>query len=65
MDTDERKLSKLYRKIVTSDETKAILLYGRLDDELKERVRKRCIQNGSERAIQLLNQIDQQQAMNG
>lgn len=58
MDTDERKLSKLYRKIVTADRIKAIMLFERLNHDEKERIRSKFIENGSEQAISLLEKLD-------
>ncbi len=58
MDPEERKLSKLYRRLLTANEVKAILVFEKLDDHTKERVRKKCIDNGSTRAISLLSKFD-------
>ncbi|WP_180994087.1 hypothetical protein [Bacillus sp. Marseille-P3661] len=57
MTLDDRKLSKVYRKIITADKIKAIWLYEKLDDKLKEDFRKRCIQNGSPGALKMLEQL--------
>ncbi|WP_407270277.1 hypothetical protein [Radiobacillus sp. PE A8.2] len=43
---------------MTANEVKAILVFEKLDDHTKERVRKKCIDNGSTRAISLLSKFD-------
>jgi hypothetical protein len=53
----EKKLSKIYRRMLTSNELKAILIYADLSDEIKKKIKLMLNQNGSKRALDLLQRL--------
>jgi hypothetical protein len=53
----EKKLSKIYRKLLTSNELKALLIYHDLSDDFKRKIKMMLNQNGSRRALDLLNRL--------
>lgn len=44
MDVDERKISKLYRKILTSNEMTSLMTFQRLDKDTQEKVKEKMIE---------------------
>ncbi|MGD6801768.1 hypothetical protein FZC79_11530 [Rossellomorea vietnamensis] len=52
-----KKISKLYRRIVTSDETKALLIYNGLDSSMKEELQQLMKEIGTENTKSILNRI--------
>ncbi|MGM0845579.1 MAG: hypothetical protein ACQEUT_11425 [Bacillota bacterium] len=52
-----KKISKLYRRIVTSDETKAMLIYHGLDSSTKEELQQLMKEIGTENTMSILNKI--------
>lgn len=57
MDDDDKRVSKLYRKILTSNEIKAFMLYENLNSETKVKIKNKMMQNGSAQANQILKQL--------
>jgi hypothetical protein len=57
MQSNSKVVSKIYRRLVTSNEAKAYMIFEKLDDELKFKVRKKLDQNGSKQAIDLLKKL--------
>lgn len=53
----EKKLSKIYRKMLTSNELKATLIYHELSDDFKRKIKKMLTQNGSRGALDLLERL--------
>ncbi len=58
MDVDERKISKLYRKILTSNEMTSLMTFQRLDKDTQEKVKEKMIENGSKTARRILTRIE-------
>ncbi|MBM7587058.1 hypothetical protein JOC86_003610 [Bacillus pakistanensis] len=58
-DPSSKKVSKIYRKLVTSNEVKAYLIYERLNDEMKAKLREKLKENQSASSQHLLKLIDQ------
>jgi len=58
MDPSDKKISKLYRKLITSDDYKAYILYERLNDQMRTKVKMKLTQNGSVRANYLLKRLE-------
>ncbi|MGP4041256.1 hypothetical protein ACTWP4_15350 [Gracilibacillus sp. D59] len=54
---DEISVSKLYRKIITSNEMKVFRILENCDEELKERLMKKMENNGSESAKNMLQKL--------
>ncbi|RIW34705.1 hypothetical protein D3H55_09330 [Bacillus salacetis] len=52
-----KKISKLYRRIVTSDETKALLIYNGLDSNTKEELQQLMKEIDTEHTKSILNKI--------
>ncbi len=52
-----KKLSKLYRKIVTSDETRAMIIFNGLDKETKEEILQLIQAAGSDHILHLFKEI--------
>lgn len=57
MDDGEKRISKLYRKIVTSNEVKAFLVFEQCDDEIKVKLKKKLQDNDSEQARHVLSKL--------
>jgi hypothetical protein len=53
----DKKVSKIYRKMLTSNEIKAVIIYEKLSDELKFTIKNKLNQNGSKRAKDLLHRL--------
>ncbi|MCP3739325.1 hypothetical protein [Rossellomorea sp. BNER] len=58
-DPSSKKVSKIYRKLVTSNEVKAYLIYERLNDDMKAKLREKLKENQSASSQHLLKLIDQ------
>ena len=54
---DNRRVSKLYRKVITSNELKAFLILENCNEETKELVKQKLEQNNTEHAKLLLSKI--------
>ncbi|MFD2655514.1 hypothetical protein [Gracilibacillus thailandensis] len=54
---DERDVSKLYRKIITSNEMKAFLIIEKCDEELKQRLMSKMENNGSQNTKDMLQKL--------
>lgn len=57
MDESEKRISKLYRKLVTSNEVKAFLVFEKCDDESKRKLLYKLESNGSEQAKYILSKL--------
>lgn len=57
MDESEKRISKLYRKLVTSNEVKAFLVFEKCDDESKRKLLYKLESNGSEQAKHILSKL--------
>lgn len=57
MDDSDKRVSKTYRKILTSNEAKAFMVYENLTEEMKQKVRKKMLLNGSKKAQHILNKL--------
>jgi hypothetical protein len=57
MDVDDKRISKLYRKILTSDEIIGLMTFQKLDKETQKKVREKMIENGSVTARKMLMQL--------
>lgn len=57
MGLEDKRVSKIYRKIVTSNEIKAYGIYERLDEDMKEAVIGKLTQNGSHKANEMLEKL--------
>lgn len=51
------KVSKIYRKLITSNEVKAFMIFEKLDGELKQQVRRKLGQSRSKQALDLLKKL--------
>ncbi|SES96937.1 hypothetical protein SAMN05421676_102239 [Salinibacillus kushneri] len=58
MDEEEKRVSKMYRRILTSDETKGLITFQRLDKSTQEKVKSKMVQNGSSSAYKILKRIN-------
>ena len=58
MSTKQRSVSKLYRKIVTSNEVKAFLILERCDDPTKEILKKKLSETNSTHAQNILKKVE-------
>ncbi|MBB6451861.1 osmotically-inducible protein OsmY [Salirhabdus euzebyi] len=59
MDVEDKKVSKMYRKILTSNEVIGLMAYQNMDGAMQEKVRQKMLQNGSVSARTILNKINQ------
>lgn len=59
MDSEDKRLSKLYRKMLTSNESKAFFIFEKLNPETKRQLKGKLKQNGSKQAIHLLEKLNQ------
>jgi hypothetical protein len=57
MDNYQKTVSKVYRRIVTSNEVKAYMIFERLDEDLKGKIKLKLNQNGSGQALMLLKKL--------
>ncbi|MCT2536543.1 hypothetical protein NC661_03210 [Aquibacillus koreensis] len=57
MATKQRSISKLYRKLVTSNEMKAFLIFEKCDESTKEILKKKLSEADSNQAKNILNKI--------
>ncbi len=57
MSTKNRSISKLYRKIVTSNEVKAYLIFENCDEPTKEILKKKLSEANSYQAQNLLKKV--------
>jgi hypothetical protein len=57
MDPSDKQVSKVYRKLITSDDFKAYIIYEKLNDQMKIKIKTKLTQNGSVRANMLLNKL--------
>jgi hypothetical protein len=53
----EQNISKLYRRMITSNDVKAFMIFEKLNTNMKVMLRKKLGQNGSERASHLLKML--------
>ena len=53
----EKGISKVYRKIVTSNEVKAFLIFEKCDEEMKEKLKRKLENNGTEQTRHILNRL--------
>ncbi|GAA0490422.1 hypothetical protein GWK91_00720 [Virgibacillus sp. MSP4-1] len=58
MEEEEKRVSKLYRRILTSDETQGLITFQRLDRNTQEKVKRKMVQNGSNSAYKVLRRIN-------
>lgn len=57
MDDSEKRISKLYRKLVTSNEVKAFLVFEKCDEEIKQKLKHKLSSNGSKQAKHILSKL--------
>ncbi len=58
MDPIDKEASKIYRKLITSDDFKAYILYEKLNDQMRMKIISKLNQNGSVRANILLKKLE-------
>lgn len=58
MDIEDKRLSKLYRKILTSNDSKAYFIFEKQNPETKRMLKSKLRQNGSNQALTLLNKLE-------
>ncbi|WP_228409585.1 hypothetical protein [Radiobacillus deserti] len=57
MGDDDKRVSKLYRKVMTSNEMKAFLILEKCDDAIKKELKLKLERNGSTRARDMLERL--------
>ena len=57
MDPSDKQVSKVYRKLITSDDFKAYIIYEKLNDQMRIKIKTKLTQNGSVRANTLLHKL--------
>ncbi|WP_078548841.1 hypothetical protein [Litchfieldia alkalitelluris] len=58
MDPSDKEASKIYRKLITSDDFKAFILYEKLNTQMRMKVMTKLNQNGSSQANVLLKKLE-------
>ncbi|WP_102027916.1 hypothetical protein [Salirhabdus sp. Marseille-P4669] len=57
MDVEDKRISKLYRKILTSSEMIGLITYQKLDEDTQQKVKAKMIENGSDSARKVLMRL--------
>ncbi|MRG86872.1 hypothetical protein [Salinibacillus xinjiangensis] len=61
MDVEDKRVSRMYRRILTSNETKGLITFQRMDKSMQEKVKQKMVQNGSDSAHKILKRIEYMQ----